>query len=119
MKLENICPICEVVKSGLLKYITDVKYIFTPLFIKNRYHLHLGYSFLLTLPSMYLLLTFLNLAGTPVWFHLFVGGFGAFGVNFLRELLYEDLYGAPFDWKDVHFGSYGGILGALLATFIF
>ena len=33
-------------------------------------------------------------------------------------MVYEELYGAPFDWTDVNFGSYGGVLGALLATLI-
>ena len=28
-------------------------------------------------------------------------------------MLYEEIYGAPFDWTDVNFGSYGGVLGAL------
>ena len=118
MKLEDICPICTTVKDGVLKYITDIKYITTPLFIKNRYHLHLGCSFVLTFLSMWLLIAVEVVTGTPIWFQIFLGGFAAFAVNFLRELLYEDLYGAPFDWTDIHFGSYGGILGALLATLV-
>ena len=118
MKLENICPICPMIKEGVLRYLTDTHYLFTSKFITNRYYLHLLCSFVLSFFSIWFLIEYTSLAQTPVWFQLFLGGFGAFGVNFLREMVYEELYGAPFDWTDVNFGSYGGVLGALLATLI-
>jgi hypothetical protein len=119
MKLEDICPICSSVKDGVLKYIIDTHYIITPKFITNRYYLHLLCSFVLSFFAVWFLIEFAHLAETPIWFQLFVGGFGAFAVNFVREMVYEELYGAQFDWTDINFGSYGGILGALLAIFIF
>ena len=118
MKLEDICPICPMIKEGVLRYLTDTQYLFTSKFITNRYYLHLLCSCVLSFFSIWLLIAFTQLGGTPVWFQLFLGGFGAFGVNFLREMVYEELYGAPFDWTDVNFGSYGGVLGALLTTLI-
>ena len=118
MKLEDVCPICTTVKDGVLKYLTDTHYLFTAKFITNRYYLHLLCSFVLSFFSIWFLIAFTQLGQTPIWFQLFLGGFGAFGVNFGREMVYEELYGAPFDWTDVNFGSYGGVLGALLASCI-
>jgi hypothetical protein len=119
MKLENICSVCPMIKDGVLRYLTDTHYILTSKFITNRYYLHLLCSFVLSFFSIWFLIDSAHLGETPIWFQLFLGGFGAFGVNFLREMVYEEIYGAPFDWTDVNFGSYGGVLGALLATLIF
>jgi hypothetical protein len=50
---------------------------------------------------------------------LFVGGFGAYGVNFAREWYYGIKYKAPWSRIDLNFGSYGGILGALIYILLF
>ena len=105
------CPICPVIKKNVIGYLTDVKYIFTKDFIPKNYHKHLGYSLVLTIPSILVLIFFFDLDDVGVLFQLFVGGFGAYAVNFLREWYYGKKYNAPWDQVDIHMGSYGGIIG--------
>jgi hypothetical protein len=112
------CPICPIILERTKNYFLDMKKIFTPLFIKNRYHLHLGLSFLLTAPTILFMLFFLDLADTGLFFQSFVGGFGAGCVNFAREWYYGKYYNAPYDGTDVNMGSYGGWLGALLVAYV-
>lgn len=99
-------------------YFLDIKKIFSPLFIKNNYHKHLFYSFILTIPSIMFLMQYFDLANTGLFFHLFIGGFGAFFVNFIREWYYGKFYNSSWDGTDLNFGSYGGILGALVAHYL-
>lgn len=113
------CTICSMIWEKIKNYFMDMTKIFGPLFIKNRYHLHMGLSFLLTVPSILFMMFFMNLDGTGLPFQVFLGGFGAFGVNFIRELIYEEIYKAPYDRTDVNMGSYGGLLGALVAVYIY
>ena len=110
------CPICPILWSNIKKYLTDTTKIFSKDFVKQNYHKHLGYSLVLTFFSMWFLLTYAHLADTGMPFQLFVGGFGAYGVNFVREWYYGIKYGAPWDFTDLNMGSYGGIIGALLAV---
>jgi len=119
MKLEDICPICPSIKDGILRYLTDTHYVLTSKFITNRYYLHLLCSFVLSFFAIWFLIDFAYLGETPIGFQLFVGGFGAYGANYLREWYYGMKCNAPFDWTDINFGSYGGVLGVLLATLIF
>jgi hypothetical protein len=116
MKIE--CPICPVIKRNVIGYLTDIKYIFSKDFIPNNYHKHIGISLVLTIPSIIGLILFFDLNDVGLPFQLFVGGFGAYSVNWLRERHYAKKYNAPWDQVDIHMGSYGGILGALLATLI-
>lgn len=110
------CPICPVIWGNIKKYLTDTTKTFTKDFITQNYYKHLLYSLVLTFFSMWLLLLHADLANTGMPFQLFVGGFGAYIVNWLRERHYAKKYNAPFDYTDINFGSYGGILGALLAV---
>lgn len=113
------CTICPILKENIIKYVTDVKYAFTPDFIKQNYYKHLLYSLVLTFGAMAFLMNYAHLADTGAAFQLFVGGFGAYAVNFAREWYYGIKYKAPWSSIDLNFGSYGGILGALIYILIF
>jgi hypothetical protein len=110
------CTICPILWNNIKKYLTDTTKIFTKDFIKQNYHKHLLYSLVLTFFSMWFLLAHVDLADTGILFQLFVGGFGAWVVNFVRERYYTKKYNAPFDFTDINMGSYGGIIGALLVV---
>jgi hypothetical protein len=110
------CTICTILWNNIKKYLTDTTKIFSKDFVKQNYHKHLGYSLVLTFFSMWLLLSYAHLAETGMPFQLFIGGFGAYAVNFVREWYYGIKYGAPWDFTDLNMGSYGGIIGALLAV---
>ena len=108
------CSICPILKENFLRYITNTKKIFTPDFIKQNYYKHFGYSLVLTFFAIWFLFEFAYLGDTGSLFPIFVGGFGAYGVNFLREWYYGKFHDAPWDGVDLDMGSYGGILGAIL-----
>lgn len=112
------CLICPVIWENIKKYLTDTTKFFTKDFITQQYHKHFLYSLVLTFFSVWFLLLNADLADTGIFFQLFVGGFGAWVVNFLRERYYTKKYNAPFDFTDINFGSYGGIIGALLAVLL-
>ena len=113
------CTICPVMWERTKNYFLDMKKIFSPLFIKNRYHLHLGLSFLLTIPTILFMMNYAHLADTGLFFQSFLGAFGAAAVNFSREWYYGKFYGAPWDGTDINMGSYGGWLGALVGVYIY
>ena len=104
--------------SGLLKFllpgITSVQYFFTKDFIKERYYLHLLVSLVLTFISMRLLFLYFSLGDTPTAFIIFIGWFGAYLVNWVREWYYAKYHEAPFSFTDIIFGGYGGILGSII-----
>lgn len=110
------CPICPVIWNNIKKYIFDIRKFISKDFIKQNYYKHFLYSLVLTFFSMWFLLPHADLVDTGLAFQLFIGGFGAYGVNFAREWYYTNKYNAPFDFTDLNFGSYGGIIGALLAV---
>jgi hypothetical protein len=110
--------IFPVLWKSITNYILDIKKIFTPNFIKQNYHKHLGYSLVLTFFSIWLLFTYAHLGETGNFLPIFLGGFGAYAINGLREGYYQHKYQAPFDQTDVNMGSYGGILGAILALLL-
>ena len=111
-------PICPVIKKNVITYLTDIKFIKTPEFITRAYYKHLLWSFVLTIPSVLVLILFFDLDDVGVPFQLFVGGFGAYFVNGVREWVRGKLYGTEWDQVDIHMGSYGGILGAAIALAI-
>jgi hypothetical protein len=116
------CPICPVVIQSAKKYVLNTKFLFSPKFISENYYKHFGYSLVLTFFTIWFLFSFAYLGDTGYFFPVFVGGFGAFGVNWVREWYYAKFKGAPWDDVDVHMGSYGGIVGTiiflLLKTFL-
>ena len=115
MKKFNIeCPICPILKDSISKYLTDTKKIFGPDFVKQNYHKHFGYSLVLTFFSIWLLFLYAHLGDTGNIFPIFIGGFGAYCVNWVREWYYGYRYNAPWDWTDLNMGSYGGIIGTTI-----
>lgn len=110
------CPICPVVFQHTKEYILDIKEIFTKNFIKERYYLHLFLSMFLTMGAVWYLREYAYLDETPYLFQMFIGGFGAFGVNFAREWYYARK-GAPFSMTDIRMGSYGGVLGTIILLY--
>jgi len=112
------CTICPIIKSVVVKYITDTKNFFSKDFITRGYYLHFGCSVVLTFLSMWFLFEYAHLADTGTSFQLFIGAFGAYGANYIKEWIWAKFYGSEWDETDLNFGSYGGIIGALLAIII-
>jgi hypothetical protein len=110
------CPICPILWNNIKNYVSSLKYFFTKDFITENYYKHFLYSLVLTFFSIWFLLQHAHLADTGMPFQLFIGGFGAYAVNFVREWYYAKFKGAPWSFIDLNFGSYGGIIGALLAV---
>jgi hypothetical protein len=108
------CPICPVIVQNVKEYVLNTKFFFSPDFVKKRYHKHFGYSLVLTFFTIWFLFSFAYLGDTGILFPIFVGGFGAFAVNWVREWYYGIKYKAPWDDVDIHMGSYGGIVGTIL-----
>lgn len=113
------CTICKIMWKKIKNYFLDIKKIFNPLFIKNNYHKHLFYSFLITIPTILVMLNYVDLANTGLFFQIFIGGFGAFFVNFIREWYYGKYHNSPYDGTDINMGSYGGITGTIVAIIIY
>ena len=99
--------------EGIKFYFSLMGKIFSKDFIKERWHLHMGCSFLISVLMTWFMIYCMELGDTPMWFHLFLGGLLLAGVNFAREAYYGIKYKAISDMRDVIMGSYGGILGAL------
>jgi hypothetical protein len=113
------CPICPIIVQNAKEYVLNTKFFFSPDFVKKRYHKHFGYSVVLTFFSIWFLFKFAYLGDTGNIFPIFVGGFGAFWVNWVREWYYAKYYKAPWDDVDIHMGSYGGIFGTILFLFTY
>lgn len=108
------CSICPILRDNIVRYVTNTKKIFTPDFIKENYYKHLGYSAVLTFFAIWFLFDFAYLGTTGNFFPIFIGGFGAYCVNYIREWYYGKYYGAPWDGVDLDMGSYGGIIGTII-----
>jgi hypothetical protein len=79
------CSICPILRDNIIRYVTNTKKIFTPDFVKQNYHKHFGYSLVLTFFAIWFLFAYAHLGDTGNFFPIFVGGFGAYGVNFLEN----------------------------------
>jgi hypothetical protein len=108
------CPICPIIVQNAKEYVLNTKFFLSPDFVKKRYHKHFGYSLVLTFFAIWFLFKFAYLGDTGYFFQIFVGGFGAFAVNWVREWYYAKFHQAPWDDVDIHMGSYGGIVGTIL-----
>lgn len=116
MKLE--CTVCSMIYDSVKLYVLDLKKFASPEFKTERHNLHFFYSLVLTFFAMWFMFSFMNLDGTGVLFQIFLGGFGAYGVNFIREWYYGVIYDAPWSSSDINFGSYGGVVGSALFLII-
>ena len=117
MKIE--CPICPIVKKGIINYFTDLRFIRTPEFKTKAYNKHLFWSLVLTIPSMFLLFLLTDLETTQILWQVFVAGFGAYSVNFVREWVRGKFFGSEWDNVDINMGSYGGVLGGIISVIIY
>ena len=113
------CPICPIVIQNAKEYVLNTKFFFSPKFISENYYKHFGYSLVLTFFAIWLLFLYAFLGDTGYVFPVFIGGFGAFLVNWMREWYYAKFHDAPWDDIDIHMGSYGGIVGATLFLLYF
>ena len=109
-KIKITCPVCKPVLKGLLKYITDIKYIFTKDFKKENYYKHLGCTFLIFLPFAIIFSFYLDILETPILYQSFIYGLLGWILNFFRENYKYKKYGAPFSFTDINMGSYGGVI---------
>jgi hypothetical protein len=110
-------PVVKVLKM-ILEYITNVQYFFKKEFITERYWKHFTYSLVFLFFITWLFHLYVDLADTGLFFKLFISGFLAFLGNFWREVYLKDKGVSKFSWGDVHFGSYGGIVGALIFSLL-
>lgn len=103
---------------GLLFFITDLRFFFHKDFFKENYYLHFILSVLISFGIVLFAREYMYLVDTALWFQLFIGGFAAFFINGVREIVVETRE-VPFSWTDINFGTYGGIVGAFLVTLLF
>ena len=111
--------IWPMLRDGIVKFFTDMKFFLTEDFIKQNYYKHFLYSLVLTIPSIWFANEYMHLKDTGIGFTIFVSAFGARAVNFVREWVYGIRYKAPWSWEDINFGTYGGIIGGIIAAIIF
>lgn len=98
----------------------DIKIVFTKEVITNNHYLH----FFLTLPIAFILTYgtchFFHLDDTNVFFASLIGGGYGLSINFARENMLEDQeQGVPFDWCDVRFGAYAGLIAGAVAFLLY
>ena len=109
----------KAVITGILNYVTSVVYFFTEEYKTKSYNLHFYWSIPIAFVIVLFALCFMNMNETPFWFHLVVGGFLLYGINFVREWYKGKFKGINADFVDIYFGSYGGIVGAAIASIIY
>jgi hypothetical protein len=102
----------------LKKYITDLQFFLKPEFKTQAYNLHFYYSIVIGLVIMNFAFWQMELLTTPFWFHLVLGGFCLYFVNFVKEWYWGLVYKVPADFTDINFGSYGGVVAALLTSLL-
>lgn len=109
--------------KNIKNYFVSTKYFLKKEFITELYYKHFLYSMVLALLPLYILTNYFHLGTTPFLFQCFIGGFCCFIVNGIREAIKENqakkikhIY--PFDWIDIYFGSYGGIIATVIIYFI-
>ena len=79
-------------RDGIIKFFSDMKFFFTKDFIKQNYYKHFLYSLVLTIPSIWFMYEYMHLKDTGIGFTIFVAGFGAKAVNWVREWYYGIKY---------------------------
>ena len=102
----------------ILKFFISSPQIFFKDFIKERRYLHFICSILIVLPCLLFGYKYMDLENVPIVFIIFLGAFGAFVINWLREGYYEQYHNAFFDYLDVYAGAYGGIAAAIIYLII-
>lgn len=110
-------------KNGFIKFFTDMQYFTKSEFKTENYNKHFFYSLALTMLCVFVLDIVLELKDASIFGQMYIGFFGARVVNWIREVYLENKYKsnpkAKLSWTDINFGTYGGIIGALLVALIF
>jgi hypothetical protein len=101
-----------------LNYFTNLKYFFKKEFITKGYWLHFLCSIPLCIVAIIILFLYFNLNGTGLFFQLILGAVLGLVGNAIREGYLENTKGTEFSWVDCHFGSYAGILSALILNIL-
>jgi len=109
----------NIIVQAILSYFTSVKYFFKPEYKAQSYDLHFYYSILVGIPCLFFAFHFMDLNSTPLLFKMFLGGFFLYCVNFYREWHRALFHGIKEDFVDMYFGSYGGIVAALIVELIY
>lgn len=109
--------------QGILSYFISIKFFFKKEFITELYWKHFSYSFALALLPLTILFLVFHLEDTPLFYQCFIGAIGCYTVNWVRELIKENKakkegWKYPFDYLDVYFGSYGGIVAAVVVHYV-
>jgi uncharacterized membrane protein YeaQ/YmgE (transglycosylase-associated protein family) len=113
------CTVCPFIWERIKNCFLDTKKIFTPLFFENKYYLEIGLYFILTIPVILFMMFYTHLADTGLFFQIFVGSFGAFWFSSVVEWYKGKYYNKTYDGTSINMGGYGGILGSLVAIFIY
>jgi len=104
----------KIVLEGIKDYFTSVKYFFKPEFKTKSYNLHFYYSILIGLVLMFGMFWLTPLSTVGILPQCIFGAFIAFGFNYVKEWIWKALYNIEPDFRDIYFGSYGGIVATLL-----
>ena len=116
-------PVYKDVLNGIIYYFTSVKFFFKKEFITQLYWKHFTYSLGLALIPMFILINYFHLGDTPILFQWFVGALSCWVVNWVRENIKEakaikEGWVYPYDFLDIIYGSYGGIIATLIIILI-
>jgi hypothetical protein len=107
------------VLNGIINFITSLKLIISKEFYTKMYDKHLMYSYMINKIILFIFTYFNIFKGVDLGYKIFILGLIAFIYNWLREVYLEYDFKKqnkhyPFDWKDIYFGSYGGMLSILI-----
>ena len=102
------------IKNWIKIYITGFRYFFHKDFIKENYYKHFLYSILIGFLLLSPLCLLESFRETQLIFKTILGGILLYAINWIREDNKRIKYKAPFSQLDVNFGSYGGIISAIL-----
>jgi hypothetical protein len=111
--------IWPMLRNGIVKFFSDMKFFFTGDFIKQNYYKHFLYSLILAIPIVWFAFEYMELKDTGIGFTIFLGGFITRTINWLREWYYGSFHEAPWSNEDINFGTYGGIIGTIITILIF
>ena len=102
------------IKNWIKTYITGFRYFFHKDFIEENYIKHFLYSVLIGILLLFPLCLLESFRETQLIFKIIFGGILLYAINWIREDNKRRKYKAPFSQLDINFGSYGGIISAIL-----
>jgi hypothetical protein len=114
---KNFCRICPIIRDKIKKYFTDIKKFNSKDYKLKNYNKHFNYSFIIMFVIILLFLNYDVLFHGNIIENTLLSGLLAYFMNYIREWYYRKK--AEFDYTDLNFGSYGGLLAGLLATLIY